>query len=131
MNIGIIKIIKYLSKWDSSKAYYKNGLGGINEELGGRIAYQMLRSLLKLQIMKFCMKIYYVGPFLEKLNLIYCIQLIDVYNPGYIRELNLEWCPKVRRDVGALGKKVYKLLIGGSPGNCASYEGIEALSIVN
>ena len=31
------------------------------------------------------------------------MQLKDVSNLGYVRELNLIWCPKVR-DVGALGK---------------------------
>ena len=43
------------------------------------------------------------------------MQLIVVSNLGYITEIDLSYCPKVR-DVGALGK-VYKLSIGGSSGN--------------
>ena len=64
---------------------------------------------------------------LLKLN--WCKQLKDVYNFGYVRELDSQYCPKVR-DVGALGND-YKLLIGGVYANLFSYEGIEALSNVH
>ena len=127
-----LKLIKYMLKRFPSEAFYKNGLGLV-DELGGRIAYQVLKGV-KITSLNLNDTDYEVidenilGPHLEKLSLIYCMQLIDISNLGYVRELELSMCPKVR-DVGALGK-VYKLSIGGS-GIPVSYEGIEALSNVH
>ena len=136
LHLGLIKYIltKECSKLlYHSKLFYESGFGVINE-IGEKIRLQVVKGarIISLDLSHTLYEALdenILGPYLEILLLPRCKQLKYVSNLGYVKELNLLSCPKVR-DVSGLGK-VHKLTLGGGYDNPVNLEGVEALCNVH